>query len=273
MVKESWIFTYVVALSASLLFCLNMFRKYWILLSVVLSVFLCLDTVKAAEPGLMFHLPFEGDAKDVSGNGFDGAIQGAHEFVDDGIVGQAILLSGGEVQIPGNAAFETPNLTGMFWMRPSSDLEAGDPRMNIYYWAGGPMFAYNKLPAAEEPVGPAGTIRCWIDTLGEVSKGTLFTKNSKWEGGVWYHLAVTYDGKEMVLYEDGVETGRVELDGAVKPRANQPVRIGNAFPGTIDEVKYYDRGLSAREVIQFGDLAVESTGKLTSTWGRIKLSH
>ena len=213
-----------------------------------------------------------GDAKDASGNGNDGVVKGAIKWVDDGMEGKALLCEGGRIEVPASATFDTPAMTCAFWMRPSRDLKADDPRMNIVYLGIGPMFSYNKAPGAGEPEGPAGTIRSWADTDGAISKGTLFTKNDQWKGGVWYHLAVTYDLNELAMYEDGIETGRVPLNGAINSRATRPIQIGQAFPGTIDEVKLYDRGLSGAEVgLAAGPAALEAHGKLTSTWGELKL--
>ena len=86
-------------------------------------------------------------------------------------------------------------------MRPGHDLGPKDPRFNIVCHAKGPMFSFNKKPGKGEPTGPKNTIRCWVDTIGKISKGTLFTKRNEWKAGVWYHLACTYDEKELVLYE------------------------------------------------------------------------
>ena len=79
---------------------------------------------------------------------------------------------------------------------------------------------------------------------------------------------------ELALYEDGVETGRVAVTGAIGPRGGT-FKIGEKFIGTIDEVKLFNRALSAQEVrtaVNGPDAAIEPHDKLTSKWGYMKLS-
>lgn len=76
----------------------------------------------------------------------------------------------------------------------------------------------------------------------------------------WLHLAGTYDGSEMRLYLDGVEVAT------------------NSVSGKVDEVAVLDVVLTADEIkqvmtngVQKTILAVDSRGKLTTSWGEIKL--
>jgi len=75
----------------------------------------------------------------------------------------------------------------------------------------------------------------------------------------WHHILVTYDGSSKAsgvrIYLDGkaqaVKIGHDSLTGTI--RTEQPLRIGRrstsaAFTGLIDEVRIYDRALSAGEV-------------------------
>jgi chitodextrinase len=69
----------------------------------------------------------------------------------------------------------------------------------------------------------------------------------------WSHLAFTYDGSTLRLYENGVQVSSLAWSGA-PPLSGQALRIGgNApkgeyFAGKIDEVRVYNRALSASEV-------------------------
>ena len=248
-----------------------MFRKNWCFLcfiSLSVSLLFCANTTNALDPGLAAYWPLDGDAEDATGNGNDGVIAGATEWVE-GVQGQALQFDGssGTVDCGQGETLSPSPMSCMFWMKPSKDLGPGDPRSDIVYYAKGPMFSFNKLPGAGEPLGAPNTIRCWL--LGEVARGTLFTKNDEWKEGVWYHIAVTYDEKDVVLYEDGVETGRIEAGGKIVARVNTFL-IGRKFLGAVDEVKLYDKALTAKDVVQFGGLAVEPRGKLASAWGGIK---
>jgi hypothetical protein len=69
----------------------------------------------------------------------------------------------------------------------------------------------------------------------------------------WSHLAVTWDGLIISAYVDGREVSSHALVGPART-STRPLRIGgNAiwpewFKGSIDEVRVYDRALSAAEI-------------------------
>ena len=69
----------------------------------------------------------------------------------------------------------------------------------------------------------------------------------------WTHLAVTYDGTTLRLFVNGVQTSNKATTGALVT-STRPLRIGgNAvwgehFAGVIDEVRIYNRALTAAEI-------------------------
>ena len=71
--------------------------------------------------------------------------------------------------------------------------------------------------------------------------------------GTWTHLAVTYDNAQLRLFRNGVQVVQSAATGAIQASAN-PLRIGgNAIwgeytDGRIDEVRIYNRALSAAEI-------------------------
>ena len=71
--------------------------------------------------------------------------------------------------------------------------------------------------------------------------------------GAWTHLAATYDGANLRLYRNGVLVTTTAAPGALVTSAN-PLRIGGNtiwgeyFDGRIDEVRVYNRALSAAEI-------------------------
>jgi len=79
--------------------------------------------------------------------------------------------------------------------------------------------------------------------------------------GVWQHVALTWSASDnrVRLYRNGTEVAYAKQDigsGAVRDDASHPYTIGirgalgpvNAFNGIIDEVRLYDRVLSAHEL-------------------------
>jgi len=69
----------------------------------------------------------------------------------------------------------------------------------------------------------------------------------------WTHLAVTFDGSKLRLYTNAALAGSVDVSGSI-PATALPLRIGgNAiwgewFAGQIDDLRIYDRALSASEL-------------------------
>jgi hypothetical protein len=110
---------------------------------------------------------------------------------------------------------------------------------------------------------------------------------SKWisvqqnlEPGEWYHIMGTYDGSDAVCYLNGEETQRMAMPAINGSGDN--FFIGqdgwaNVFNGVVDEVRMYNRALSAAEVRQNynsrSQLAVEPAGKLAITWAVIKTEN
>jgi hypothetical protein len=72
----------------------------------------------------------------------------------------------------------------------------------------------------------------------------------------WSHLATTYDGTTQKLYVNGTQVASRAQTGAIQT-SNLPLSIGGDtvqgqqfFQGRIDEVRVYNRALSAAEIAQ-----------------------
>ena len=70
----------------------------------------------------------------------------------------------------------------------------------------------------------------------------------------WSHLAATYNGSSLILYLNGVAAGTRATTGTLA-QSNSPLRIGgNAvwgeyFQGRLDDVRVYNRALTASEIL------------------------
>ena len=90
----------------------------------------------------------------------------------------------------------------------------------------------------------------------------------------WHHLAMTYDGADLKAYLDGRPVASKAVNRKRVPGAT-PLHIGrrqdgfNYFKGTIDEVRLYDRALSAEEIKRCFDAQGKATGAkgLVAHWG------
>ena len=84
--------------------------------------------------------------------------------------------------------------------------------------------------------------------------------------GAWSHLAVTYGGGFLRLYLNGAQVAQLSQTGSIVTSAS-PLRIGGNsiwgeyFNGLIDEVRVYNRALSATEIL--GDMNRSVTPDVT----------
>jgi hypothetical protein len=110
------------------------------------------------------------------------------------------------------------------------------------------------------------------------NNGYLFDESIYWgtpDSNRWIHMAGTYDGSRMRLYVDGVEIGSKPLAGLIQvntclnwepdgggpcvtdnavtigaeENGAQPQVVDNELDGRIDEVRIYNRALSAAEIL------------------------
>jgi len=83
---------------------------------------------------------------------------------------------------------------------------------------------------------------------------SLVSAKTDWTPKSWYHVAATYDGRQMRLFIDGREDAASPkpIEGRIDA-STSPLGIGSdgsshLFHGIIDRVRLYDRALSADEV-------------------------
>jgi hypothetical protein len=84
------------------------------------------------------------------------------------------------------------------------------------------------------------------------SAGALFGTGAL-TTNAWTHLAGTYDGTTLRLYVNGVQVSSRAQTGAIAVSTN-PLQIGGDtlygqyFQGRIDEIRVYNRALSAAQI-------------------------
>jgi len=70
----------------------------------------------------------------------------------------------------------------------------------------------------------------------------------------WHFVQGVYDGSDMIIYVDGVEEARKSLTITINVNPNRKLHIGSElaetvfFDGIIDEVRIYNRALTATEI-------------------------
>ena len=77
---------------------------------------------------------------------------------------------------------------------------------------------------------------------------------SRLADGEWHHVAASYDGSSARFYLDGSELRRVAMSGRIDTAGTSPAFIGSSgdgsefFPGSIDDLRIYDRALGESQV-------------------------
>jgi len=186
-------------------------------------------------------------AYDRSGQGNNGTIHGAKPAI--GKVGQALEFDGINDYVDcgnGPSLDITDAITVEAWVKSDTNKNG-----RIVSKHGGGSYGWMLSQRGSD-------IEWRISTTGSDWNGG-FTSPSSFKINAWYHIAATYDGSYMRVYIDGVEdTGGdfpVDLTGSINiaPASTQIGRCelgGDIFSGVIDEVRIYNRALSAEEIAE-----------------------
>jgi hypothetical protein len=201
----------------------------------------------APEAGLVAWWAFDEapDARvvlDYSGHRLGGRLRDASRA--EGIDGNALVCEGGAVQVPHRPVLSLGDAMSVeCWVKTDVAGQQNTWFLNRVFsggtWTGYRMGVLDGKPCFEIPREP------WSHHL---------KANVDLSTGRWVHLAGTYDGIALRIYVDGEEQGMMERSGAVRPNTF-PLVLGNYavghdahFVGLLDEVKLYDRALTAEEV-------------------------
>ena len=103
--------------------------------------------------------------------------------------------------------------------------------------------------------------------------------NTPLVSGVWYHVAMIYDGAHLQGYVNGALDGSVDVSGPVQT-SDESLRIGAYAPvngdgskaffaGRIDEVTHYNRSLSAEELLAIYNAG--GNGKCPNAFGPVAM--
>ena len=112
--------------------------------------------------------------------------------------------------------------------------------------------------------GRADTIRTyglWVDSSGKLlfQMGDAATNglvnlfsNTALSTGAWHHIIATRSGNTVTIYVNGVADGTITYSGTPYS-TSEPLTFGYGnnhahFPGKLDEVAVWDKGLSAAEI-------------------------
>jgi fibronectin type 3 domain-containing protein len=201
-----------------------------------------------ASPGLVGAWAFdEGSGTttaDQSGKGNNGTLSNT-TWVTTGKFNNALSFNGTTAWVTVNDSNTLDLTTGMTvegWVKPSVGGASWQTAIvkeqpgNLVYG----IYANTNLGRPEAEVYAGGQTRAVNGT-------------SALPTGTWSHLAATYDGTTLRLYVNGAQVSQLTTSGSILT-STSPLRIGGnsvwgeRFTGLIDEVRVYNRALSAGEI-------------------------
>jgi len=276
--------------------------KYFIAILAMTSLFVVLPLagMSASPVGYWTFNDADNPAKDDSGNGADGRPSGPvmpvasdAPVADPGFAMAFPQEAGNAVIIDDSSGLFPPgDATITAWVN-------ADDAAPTQFAAG---FPYDESPEWDNPwigyqIGVrAGGMACWIALPGDApgreanDKGhgdhEFNTENGTLLGAEWQHIALVHsvdDGSAAYINGELIMEmnvgGNISLDGnpAFVIGERSSTAPGEPFGGLIDEVAIFHAALSADEITDVmnngadtSGTAVESGGKLTTTWGHLK---
>jgi len=184
---------------------------------------------------------------DATDNDLDGTLTGAPGWVT-GTMALALALDGTSqyALVPDDPLLDlTSQITMSAWIKPSKLGTA-----NVIAKAN---FVGTIVPGYELNLSSSGKpfVRFNASDTYRVNGATSYPTT----GDTWMHLAATYDGGDIKLYVNGVLDGSLTTAFAISAN-DQPLGIGaqsdgntgRLFQGALDEIRLYNRALSASAI-------------------------
>jgi len=179
------------------------------------------------------------------------------------------LLGGNYFELPSSPLFQLYKFSVAAWFNTNKD---------------GPSVFYivNKGGGGLETAGSNQNYGIWMNNEEHIvggfessdSDNDFATSPLTYNDSKWHYAVVTYDGLATILYVDGMQVG---MEPAEQEPAKQepdtttnPLRVGaNSYPlngffvGQIDEIRLWDRPLSAAEIAdQYNNGKYETNGQI-----------
>ena len=196
---------------------------------------------ESLDEGLVAYYPFDGNAKDYSGNGNDGIVYGA--TLTSGVNGQAYSFDGlnDYIRLP-MSSFSSQQLSVTGWWKVPTFT--GN-------WGG--SLLCGGITKASFDIHRSTSIKIdinyWDDRF-------IWLSNVQYPNQEWQFVSLTISNGVFNLFSDGEMGDSLNYEGILK-RFGDDWTVGASFigadeyiSGDIDDIRIYNRALSASEVMQ-----------------------
>ena len=202
--------------------------------------------------GLVAYYPFDGNALDESGNGHNGTVNGATLSTDRfGNLNSAYLFDGVDdnIKLGNSSDFDfTTECSFSVWIRSTDD--SGGRILNKWVYGHEDKALY---------LAPDRSVMFYL--YGVNSIGSNSYSNERIGQNEWVHVVAVYDGENQKIYVNGeLDTSFAESGLVSNSSGNLFVgeniervlsgEVANPFGGDIDDIRIYNRALSADEITE-----------------------
>ncbi len=228
---------------------MNRRQPVCLLIATIVIAYVPSLVTAAGDDGLVAHYPFDGDTLDISGNDNHAASHGGVSFVL-GVHGGAVSFDGssGYLEADGDGPLALSQWTISVWVNPRANTDSqamlvGKPNQSN-------RFNYNLSFASPSQVRSRYESNQTSDDRDFIVEGPQLTLDT------WTHVVSTRDGSgNHCLYINGAQYD-CELHTAAPAANTAPLWMGKwyspplnlFFTGELDDVRIYNRALSAAEV-------------------------
>jgi hypothetical protein len=204
------------------------------------------------DSGLVAYYPFNGNAIDESGNGYNGTVYGAtltsdrfnqadkaYNFIYNGFSSDRIQVSG-----TSGLNFSTGGFSLSAWIKFSGSAGPGNNYPIVSKHICGEQSGYILMLYN-------GKLTFW---LAGSSGYNILSTNEDYTDEMWHQVVAVYDESNQFIYVDGILKNSVAFNYSVINSADWALGGYNGcnggFNGKVDEVKIYDRPLGAAEILE-----------------------
>lgn len=163
----------------------------------------------------------------------------------------SLSLSGSNYfDIPSSSSLQLSKFTLAAWFKTSTDYSSD-------------AFIVNKGGLSSDNPGENLNYGIWMSSTEQIKGGfeasngdnNWVTSPNSYRDGLWHYAVVTFDGSTIKFYVDGVLIASKSTSASPDNSGSQPLRVGadsntlkSFFTGNVDEVRVWNRALSAQEV-------------------------
>ena len=212
-----------------------------------------LAPVNTGEPGLVANYPFDDNANDATPYANHGTIGGNPTFITRaGATGKAIRFDGDKdsVLVKNAVQLLSDYATVGFWIRVDS-TKLSDAEAYVIDFGHWDQRWKISLPQHLKIV--------WTTNSKNNLSNNFITDMDSGDGnemtkGIWWHVTMVHDGVNNIVYVNGIETKRAATTGKLNSTArpllfgSDALEGGRYFVGALDNVKIYNKALTAAEI-------------------------